>query len=141
MDKKIERLHNFLNTHSNTPFCWGSFDCVLFAASATYSMCGVDLGASYRNKYETERQANKLIVQEGGLLSMVRKVCNEAGFIEWQIPRCAQRGDLAMLNTEQGEAMGIVGPNGFNVYTISPKGLIQIPLNSILYSWRIPCPQ
>lgn len=100
-------LTEFIERRLDTPFAWGRSDCCLFAADAVLAITAVDHAAKFRGRYKTARGARQLLEASGGVAGMVER----AGLIE-VAPLLAQRGDVVLLETEHGDALGIVGMDG-----------------------------
>lgn len=99
-----EALSRYLAETARTPFAHGEMDCALFAAGAVAAMTGVDPAQRWRGRYKTLK---------GGLGALRR-----AGFADHlaltaallpEIPvALAQPGDLAVVETADGPALGVV---------------------------------
>lgn len=84
------RLVDFIESRRNSPFVWGSNDCLCFAADALIAMGCDDILAGRRGEWATEAGAKELLSAEGGL---------EAA-LDARFPRAAapKRGDIGMLD-------------------------------------------
>ena len=58
------RLNETIKAALGRPFLWGEFDCCLFAADCTASVCGVDPAENYRGKYTTETGAKRQLKKQ-----------------------------------------------------------------------------
>ncbi|MGQ8367144.1 DUF6950 family protein [Glaciecola sp. 1036] len=129
----FKRLINYVQTHIQTPFKYGEFDCCLFACDAVIEMTGKDPAIRYRGKYSTKRGALKALKSIGGgsIESAFTKM-----FGDMDVPLSAMRGDVVLVETEQGPAAAVyLGAN--NVAAASEAGVIYLPFSSIQGVWHI----
>lgn len=133
------RLSDHIQGARGKRFAWGEHDCALWAFGAIQAMTGLDLGARFRGKYKSEAGAARLMRRfaGGGLLELAEKLAEEFGFAVWDTPLKAQRGDLVLVPTERGPALGIVALHGICVWCVGRKGLATLPLASCLRAWRV----
>jgi len=118
----------------DTPFQWGTFDCCLFAANAVREMTGKDFAAPFRDKYTTEKGAAKALIKygQGDIKSTLNAIFGPLK------PRLkAGRGDLVLVETDTGDALGVVASGKIWVATFD--GLATIPLERALGCWSVPC--
>ena len=96
-----DRLVCFLADRDRTPLKWGKSDWSLFACDAVNAMNGSDPGHWFRERYETKKQAFKLLKQfaGGGLTEAVEKIAKEMGYPEIQ-PEKANSGDMVLIDVE-----------------------------------------
>jgi len=131
-----ERLVTFLTAHLNTPFEWGKFDCCLFVADALLEITDIDIAKPFRGKYTTEKGAMRALIKYGN--GTVKDTFSEIlGTFKPRLNAC--RGDVALIDTPTGHAVGIVF-NG-EVWVASPDGLITVSLKEALGCWSVPCHQ
>ena len=129
-----EKLVNYLLDNLDTPFEWGTFDCCLFAANAVREMTGKDFAAPFRDKYTTEKGAAKALIKygQGDIKSTLNAIFGPLK------PRLkAGRGDLVLVETDTGDALGVVASGKIWVSTFD--GLATIPLERALGCWSVPC--
>lgn len=127
-----ERLAELVETRLETPFAWGTHDCVAWAADAVLALTGRDPLAELRGTYATEAEAEAIIAGDGNLYRLVSRLWAEAG-----LPQCppllAQRGDTAWIQGANDQAMGVV--LGEVVAVPGPDRLAFYPLDAILRAW------
>lgn len=131
-----ERLHAAVNDARRRPFDWGIHDCVLWACEAVRSMTGVDWADGWRGTYDDERSAARKMreIAGRGLPELAAKYA--ADFQCDEIPvKQAGRGDVVMVDTNLGPALGIVIDH--RVAIAAPDGLAFLPVNGALKAWRI----
>ena len=129
-----EKLVSYLLDNLDTPFQWGTFDCCLFAANAVREMTGKDFAAPFRDKYTTEKGAAKALIKygQGDIKSTLNAIFGPLK------PRLkAGRGDLVLVETDTGEALGVVASGKIWVATFD--GRATIPLERALGCWSVPC--
>jgi hypothetical protein len=137
-------LADYLSACQKKKFKWGVFDCCLFVADFVEVTTGKDLAENYRGQYKSEEEAYKLLLNvlkrkkllKNVLLKNVEKTANKHGFEEIKDKRY-QSGDFCVVNTPQGEAMGII--NNGKVWCSAPKGLVTLPINLVIKAWRTKC--
>jgi hypothetical protein len=132
------RLGNYFSSVRDREFKWGEFDCCIFACDAVREQTGLDLAAEFRGIYFSYGSAVKMMRRfcGGGVEQVAEKVTAQFNIPE--VPRlCARRGDVMLLDTERGPALGIVGLDGWMVFGASFKGLSRTPLVLCRRAWRI----
>jgi len=117
---------------ADRPFCWGSWDCGLLAADCVLAMTGVDIAAEFRGRYTTARGARR--VMRGSMAEMMARVSETYGMPEIR-PAQAQRGDMVMVDTPLGDALGICV--GARIACAGPDGLTMLPLSAARCAWRV----
>lgn len=130
-----ERLADWLGEHRARPFAWGSWDCALAACDWVRVATGVDLARGLRG-YKTARGAAGAMRRfaGGGLVEVAEAVAARHGIAE-VAPGYAQRGDLALLDTEQGPALGVVIETG--IVRPGAAGLVRERRRAAVRAWRI----
>lgn len=148
---ETRHFHQFLLDRAEMPFAWGTNDCCLFPADAIYSYTGHDLASDFRGKYNDEATA----------FALVRDVCSELVPRDWQTtqrnvayiaalwcakkagleerkgPLFAQRGDLVVIEQSDRIVAGVVHLNGRHVVSVCEKGLLRMPIASVMRAWRV----
>lgn len=118
----------------NTPFEWGTFDCVLFSASMADA---VTVDGNYVSRareafsWGNEREALKLL-STGSLESLVSMVMGP--MIPW--PRLSM-GDIVLANYEGREAMGVHDGSQLIVRTIE-EAISALPWRYAMGGWKVP---
>lgn len=112
------RLRAWLNEmarHSG-PLMPGQHDCCLFGAGALEAQTGVDVAARWRGRYTTFRGGLRLMRRDGfpDPAALLAAHLAEAAPIE------AMPGDIALLTSAEGPAVGVV--QGAGVYCLGPAG-------------------
>lgn len=126
------RLAGFIQARAKTPFEWGQNDCCSFAGDAVQLMTGVDPMRELRGRYTTERGAQRLIKQSGGLGPLV---CHYLG-APMESPLAVSRGDVVMLPvSEAGPGLGICV--GSEVAAAGVTGVILLDISAALCAWKV----
>jgi len=141
-DNWPQLFHEFVMSRSALPFRWGHNDCALFVADAINAMCGVDLGSGLRGEYDSLAGA---VVQMQVLTDTPRAtVENVAEYFaascqmpERPGPLFAQRGDIVLLDSELGPAMGVVDLDGIRCLFVAQAGLHEMPLKACRRAWKV----
>ncbi|MBN8291020.1 hypothetical protein JI664_03490 [Rhodobacter sp. NTK016B] len=117
------RLVAYLAAAGRERFVPGQHDCALFASGALAAMTGVDLAAPYRGRYTTERGGIRILRKDG----YHDHVALAAAHLRTRADgERARPGDLAVIPTETGPALGVV--QGAAVYVLTPDRLALVPL-------------
>jgi hypothetical protein len=116
------RLAAYLAASAGRPFEWGRHDCALFAADCIEAMTGEDPAAAFRGRYRSLNGGLKALRKAGH----ADHVALATALLDEVAPAFAQAGDLAMIATPEGAAMGIV--QGHRVYVLRPEGLATVDL-------------
>ncbi len=138
-------LHKYIVRRHKEKFAWGSMDCCLFACDAIKEMTGVDLASDFRGKYDSTTSAvramREFTAEDADIHSLVElvaeKIAAQHAIEEVEVMK-AQRGDVVLLNSPIGKALGILGLRGTHVHTTGPDGLVEVWLRDCLRAWRIP---
>nr|VFK58165.1 MAG: hypothetical protein BECKUNK1418G_GA0071005_100229 [Candidatus Kentron sp. UNK]VFK68290.1 MAG: hypothetical protein BECKUNK1418H_GA0071006_100129 [Candidatus Kentron sp. UNK] len=127
-----KRLVEGISHAENTPFRWGTHDCVLFAGNMVLGMTGHDYVARFRERYHDERSAFRLM-REAGFASLPDIAESILGAPD--DPASAMRGDVILLSTENGPALGI--SFGKVAMAPGPKGLLAVSRTHWKKAWSI----
>jgi hypothetical protein len=128
------RLTAFVEGATHTPFAWGRHDCCLFAADAVAAITGVDPASELRGRYHNPNSAARLSVRRGGFEKMVADLAARHGMAALR-PLQAQRGDVMLVDTEAGPALGVC--LGGKIACAAPLGLSWLPLTAARRAWRV----
>lgn len=128
----LSRLNAYIAEAQGRHFEYSRHDCAIFAAEWIAQATGDDLAAPFRGKYSTLAEGMLAVRRAGytGPFDLLR-----AHFTTIPISQ-AQVGDLAMLDTPNGPAIGIV--QGPRIYFVSDKGLQTVGLLDASVAFRIP---
>lgn len=127
------RLVAYLAATARAEFSLGLMDCALHGASALEAMTGVDLAAPYRGRYTTFRGGLRVLRKDGYAdhiaLATAHLRTREAG-------QTARPGDLAVVETDEGPALGVV--QGQSIYLRAPSGLALLPVAQATTVFEVP---
>lgn len=131
-----ERLAALIESRAETPFAWGTHDCVCWGAAAAEAMTGIDPWAARRGTYSTEAEADAILAEAGGLEALAASLAGEGAEVP---PPRARRGDwlLAEIGNEVllsvclGERLAAPGPDGLRLLPVDRLGV------KVLRAWRI----
>lgn len=125
------RLTDYLAGAARRPFEEGAHDCALFAADAVRAMTGRDLAAEWRGSYASTRAGLKALARAG-----YRDHVALAGAHFTAKPvALANPGDLAVVPTPEGDALGVV--QGECVYVLGPAGLLLASLTAATQAFEV----
>lgn len=136
--KRVEdwpgRLQKTVDASRRRDFVWGEFDCCLFVADAVKAMTGTDIAIRYRGKYKSKRGAMALLRKLDG--GGVQEAATRAFGAPLTYRLTARRGDVALVDTPDGDALGIcTGP--WIVVPRPDEGLVALPLGAARMAWRV----
>ncbi len=131
-------LDAFMQSRSRPAFSWGANDCCLFACDAVLVMTGVDIARGFRDTYATGLQARRAMAKlEAATVGELADVF-AARFGIREVPTAfAQRGDVALLDRELGESLGIVTLCGTGIWAPGEKSIVEVPFREARRAWRI----
>lgn len=109
------RLVSYLSEVSRKPFGYGTHDCALFAAGAVAAMTGIDLAEGWHGRY-TDLLGGMRVLRAAGYRDHVHLV--EANFEAIPVAFAAM-GDIAVVPSPEGDALGIVQGEGIYVLTLT----------------------
>lgn len=139
-DQWVERLDASLQEHKDKPFAWGEHDCALAVCKHIQAFTGLDLGADIRGKYNSEAGVAAAIAKAfpgaGTLEQAVEQIAAQHGIPEIK-PLYAQRGDVVLFDTPQGQALAIVHLNGRHAIIAAPDGSHPLKVHRARRAWRI----
>jgi hypothetical protein len=121
-------LMAFIKSRENTPFKWGSQDCVMFAVGCAQVMLGKDLSENY--SYTSEKKAKTIINKAGSLRDLV--TLNVGPEIS---PKMARRGDWVLIETAGEQALAVC--LGTMLIAAGQNGLSRRPMSHAITAWRI----
>lgn len=131
-DDWASRLIATVDAADRAPFVWGKHDCALFAADCVQAMTGEDFAAPFRGRYDNALGSVRALKMMG-VASLEEYVVNVLG--EPITPTLAMRGDVVMVDTPTGMALGVVV--GIEAAVVGISGLVYLPRNTWLSAWRI----
>lgn len=124
------RLQSYLASVAREPFEYGRHDCALFAAGAVEAMTGSDLARGFRG-YRTEK---------GGIKKLRKKGYDDQfAFLEATLreipPAFAKVGDVAVVPSDEGPALGIV--QGEWIHVLRREGIANMPRLSATRAFEV----
>lgn len=131
-DDWASRLISVIDAADNKPFAWGNQDCALFAADCVQAMTGEDFAAPFRGRYDTALGSVRALKMMG-YASLEEYVIAVLG--EPINANTAGRGDVVMVDTPEGKALGVVA--GIEAAVAGVNGLVLMPRDCWLSAWRI----
>lgn len=122
-------VYRAVETRGAGAFIWGEADCLTFCANVVKDLTGHDYMAEfrgYRGKYEAIRLLKKL----GGIEAAVTRQLGAP-----VLPVRLRRGDVALADLGQGDALGVVC--GINAAFKDFDGVGFLPMSEVRKGWRI----
>lgn len=123
----LAELPEIFDRYRYAPFEWGTLDCCLFAANVVRDLTGVDYAADFRDMYDTETGALKIIAAHGSMEEFLHNMLGDS-----QAPLTARRGDF-VLGQPENPALGIC--DGSGAVFKAPDGLTRLPLADCIRAW------
>lgn len=125
------RLIQYLGDAARKPFEPGMHDCALFSAGAVAAMTGTDYAADWRGRYTTLLGGSRVLRRAG----FADHIALAAAHLEEIAPAFAAPGDLAVINYDLGQVLGVVQGEGVYVLTLDRLGLL--PLADAARAFRV----
>lgn len=124
------RLTAYLAQVSGKSFRPGRHDCALFVAGAVEAMTGVDHARGWRGYRSLATGQKKL--EARGFADHIALIANILPEVS---PIMAQVGDLAVVESDGDQALGIV--QGAYVYVLRPDGAGLVLLTDVTRAFRV----
>ena len=126
-----DRLTSHIEEWRHKKFEWGKTDCGHFCFYAEKAMCGVTRFEDCIGQFSSQKGFARFLVKigDGDLAASVGARLSE---IE---PMKAQRGDMALIDTPEGDALSLV--IGEKVAAMGADGLVFLPLNAAKKAWKV----
>lgn len=134
------RLHKAIGGHKRAAFEWGAHDCAILAADAVLAQTGTDPAADWRGKYRTLAGGIRVLKRATGCADHVALAAKMFPEIA---PAQAQFGDLAVLASPFGPALGIVQGAVILGYVTPPGAPIEdaviapVPFEAATRAFRV----
>lgn len=126
---RYEAVRAAVRKFEDAPFDYGAFDCCEFVREVATLYRGHDPAPELI--YMSEREANQIIAEAGGLSELMTYVFGDPVEVE-----DTETGDAVKLKLPKvGEMMGVRVPDGILVPVM--RGLIKANLRYALEGWRI----
>lgn len=129
-----EKLTLFLMEKRQQPFDWATNNCAFFACDWIAILTGFDPARPFRRCVKSALSAERAFASEGGVEGIATRICVEQGWPECPVSH-ARRGDVAVVDTEHGPALGVVV--GSQTAHAGPHGIVYLPLAGARRAWRI----
>jgi hypothetical protein len=124
-----QRLDDYIESRTATPFTYGAHDCCKFAAGAIEAITGEDRMQDY--EYESQEGAAALITSGGSLENLVTAALGQP----MDSPAFAGRGDVVLAELERGPTVGVC--LGLECAFAADVGLAFRLRERILRAWRV----
>ena len=122
-----------LNAAIAAPFSfqWGKTDCALRACHVAQAITGVDLAERYAGRYSTPLGAAR-VIRRAGFDTLAELVADALP----EIPTArARRGDLVVIDTQDGDALGVAMPP--HCLAAGPNAWRVLPLGAAVRAFKI----
>lgn len=127
------RLTRFLEERRERAFAWGTHDCCLAACDWVREAAGWDPAAAFRNTYDDRDGALRVLRALGA--GTLPETARTIGGTPLPSARFAQRGDVALIRSAAGPALGIVIDD--RIAAAAPIGWSFVPLDNAYLAWRV----
>lgn len=131
MALNLQKINKYLDENKDRVFKWGEFDCCTFACDIVMLAGGEDFAKDVRGTYDTEVGAKRVLSKHFGSVEDAFSPLTEIPF------NFAQRGDLALFDTDQGKVMSLVWANGYLAIGHKGKLGVMLDIDKPLKAWRI----
>lgn len=126
-----ERLAEEIKAAAGRPFTFGRHDCCAFCAGAVRAQTGRDLMAGFA-RYDDAAGAQQILDTRNGVRGIAQDCLGDPIPVAF-----AQRGDVVLLPTARGDALGIVALDGRRALFAGPRGLSVEALGACTMAWRV----
>lgn len=123
-------LRSYLAAQADTPFRLGFYDCGAFAGGAIEAMTGENPHAAVAGKYKTMAGALRALKR----LGHEDHIAYAASVMDEIDPLYAQFGDIAVVDSPEGPALGVVVGSHIEIRT--PEGRGVVPLTDAVRAFR-----
>jgi len=133
------RLHDYLLSHVETKFQYGSLDCGLFTADVVHALTGIDPAIDLRGKYSSRRDAFSAVKAVCGTATMAAiatYLADKCGMQEIPVA-FAQRGDAVLIGSGAKSHLGIISMHGTHIVAPGKTGLVYLSKSQATKAWRI----
>jgi hypothetical protein len=129
-------LIKHIEAHRQTPFAWGTHDCMLWGASCVEAITGDDPAKSIRGTYDSALAAYRIIDSHGGFEETVEQWLPDASSNRIH-SKMAQRGDLITTTDKRGRmALGVCDTH-HGIFP-GPDGLTFVKRGNLSsLAWRV----
>lgn len=131
VDDWRSRLRKYLEDNTNTPFRLGLYDCGAFAGGAVEAMTGENPHAALAGKYKTMAGALRALKR----LGHEDHIAYAASVMDEIDPLYAQFGDVAVVDSPEGPALGVVIGAHIEIRTHEGRGVV--PLTDAVRAFRV----
>ncbi|SDW78472.1 DUF6950 family protein [Roseicitreum antarcticum] len=125
------QLTDYIKTASARPFRYGRHDCCTVAAGWVLLATGRDVLEGHR--YTTLREGVALLAAHG--------MRSHADVFARVLPRAARlllrAGDIAVIEGQERDALGIVLPGGERVFCFRRGGVATIPITACKHGYEV----
>jgi hypothetical protein len=128
-----KRLAEFIQSHENARFEWGSFDCLQFCIGGELAITGksrlaeLNAGIPYGSLRESIRGLSKLDCAD--VFDLADKVKERKPLT------LLKRGDWVGVPAIYGNALSIF--DGIRLVGVNNHGLVRQPISTGIYAWRL----
>ena len=124
-------LRAYLAAQADAPFEMGRVDCGSFAGGAVKAMTGENPHAAVAGKYKTMKGALRALKR----LGHEDHIAYAASVMDEIDPLYAQFGDIAVVDSPEGPALGVVV--GAHIEIRTPEGRGVVPLTDAVRAFRV----
>lgn len=110
----------------------GQHDCCLFGAGAIEALTGVDIAAEWRGRYTT-LAGGRRVLRRSGYADHIALI---AAHLPEAHPSASLPGDIAIVPTDEGPAVGVV--QGTVVYVLHAAGGVgMVPMSVVQRIFKV----
>lgn len=124
-------LRVYLAAQADAPFEMGRVDCGSFGGGAVEAMTGENPHAAVAGKYKTMKGALRALKR----LGHEDHIAYAASVMDEIDPLYAQFGDIAVVDSPEGPALGVVV--GAHIEIRTPEGRGVVPLTDAVRAFRV----
>jgi hypothetical protein len=133
---RSEVVVEYLTEQAQTPFAWGTADCVQFAAGMVERLTGTNPASGHT--YATEAEAQEILKRSGGLVELVTAALGPKQRLRAR--SLPENGDIVLTTYQStGALLGIAYQQHALFRRSDLVGLIPVSLEQCLWFWSVPC--
>jgi hypothetical protein len=132
-------LHEYIDSLKNHSFSVGEYDCYSFIVQCLDAMLKRDVQGKYIGEYETQEEAELILVENGGYFGVAQKLLEVDLGLEESDPNYLKKGDPVVITVPKRElGFGINLAGGIGIPSLD-QGIQKVRREHVEAGWNVPC--
>lgn len=127
-------LAEFLSAAAARGFCWGTHDCMLFAADWARELTGADPAVAWRGSYDSQSGALAILTAEGGHISIMAQGLQPHGWRRVATEE-TEPGDIVLAEPVRHPVAAGIAVARARIALLTRRGLVVGPI-PVTAAWR-----